>query len=70
MNDAVCESPPEVAGPVVAMGEGVVLQAEQAHIVGQVQLDPGGWVGALAGGEPPVWPLLPAAKHHVPRPPL
>lgn len=66
----MCEGAPEVAGPVVAVSEGVVLQAEQAHIVGQVQLDPGGWVGALAGGEPPVWPLLPAAKHHIPGPPL
>ena len=61
---------PEVAGPVMAMGEGVVLQAEEAHVVGEVQLHPGGRVGALAGGEPAICPLLPAAQHHVPGPAL
>ena len=34
------------------MGEGIVLQAEQAHIVGEVQLYPGRWVDTLIGGEP------------------
>ena len=45
----------------MAVGEGVVLQAEEAHVVGEVQLHPGGRVGALTGGEPPAGPLLPAA---------
>lgn len=52
------------------MCEGVVLQAEQAHIVGQVQFHPRGWVGALTGAEPAVWALLPAALHYIPWPTL
>ena len=62
---------PEVAGPVMAVGEGVVVQAEQAHIVGQVQLHPGGRVRTLIGGEPVIWRLLPHHPvHHIPGPPL
>jgi len=63
--------PPEVAGPVVAVSEGVVLQAEQAHIVGEVQLHPGGWMRTLIGGEPVIRCLLPNHPlYHVPGPPL
>ena len=40
------------------MGEGVVLQAEQAHIVGEVQLYPGGRVDTLIGGEPMIFVCL------------
>ncbi len=53
------------------MGEGVVLQAEQAHIVGEVQLHPGGWMRTLIGGEPVIRCLLPNHPlYHVPGPPL
>ena len=68
--EGVCCTP-EVARPVVAMGESVVLQAEQAHVVGQVQLHPRCRVCTFIGGEPVVCSCLP---HHpldyVPGPPL
>lgn len=64
---------PVVAGAVVAMREGVVLQGEQGHIAGQVQLYPGDRVSRLTGGEPAVLPFplpLSTACHHIPGPPL
>lgn len=57
---------------MVAMAEGVVLQAEQAHVVGEVQLYPGGWVDALISGEPMIFfrLLLLTPLNYISGPPL
>lgn len=55
---------------MVAVSEGVVLEGEEAHITGKVQLHPGGRVRSLIGGEPVLWAPLPPPLDHIPWPAL